>query len=60
MFSTLRDKWKGLVICSDLNLLHHMICFDAEIPFQHEAYSDGGVETKTVGETQVPFVVVQL
>ena len=26
---------------------------NAEIPFQHEAYSDGSIETETVGDTQV-------
>ena len=42
-------------LTSPLRSSHHInpTPCSAEIPFQHEAYSDGNVETETVGDTQV-------
>jgi hypothetical protein len=59
MFSTLRNKWKGSALSlasRSLNLNYNF----AEIPFQKEAYSDGNVETETIGNTQVLLTLLYL
>jgi hypothetical protein len=66
MFSTLRDKWKGLSSPPPplppgylrRTYIRHLMQIAAEVPFQREVYTDGDVETQTVGDSKAQVVAI--